>query len=60
MSDDIKEPDPEVVCDTLVCIWTGDEQFWYGTCDSSDEFLETENFKYCPSCGRPIKFAGGG
>lgn len=42
--------------DTLVCVWTGDEQYWHSNCDSSDEFLETENFKYCPSCGKPIKF----
>lgn len=39
-----------------VCVWVGDDEFWHWTCDSSDEILETEDFKFCPSCGLPIKF----
>ena len=59
--------EPEVVCDTLVCIWgsnltqrrSGLHDVSWVRCDGSHVQYYADNAP-CSVCGRRVKFAGGG
>lgn len=57
----ITQDPPATDAAPAVCVWTGEEYVTYSTSCESEHEVDPHKAPptYCPSCGKPIKFAAG-